>query len=144
MEYVIINIIRRIRKLRAIPSMLADVEENVEIPARINIATKSCTIKKPIEILPWSELISFLSDNNFTIIIVLLKVSAIAIKADSISENPKASEIIIPIKVVKTICPTPVTIDIFPISLNTLTSSFIPTRKSKKAIPISENITKRS
>src|SRR3989344_5230607 len=57
---------------------------NPLINTNANTATKSCTNKNPIAILPYNVSKSFLSVNNFTIIIVLLNVNAMLIYTASI------------------------------------------------------------
>ena len=53
-------------------------------------ATISCTIKNPIAIFPYIDHISPLSERSFIMIIVLLKVSAIAIYNASKGVNHKS------------------------------------------------------
>ena len=60
------------------------------------------------------------------------------------SPNPMVVAIIIPITVVKKICPIPVIIDIFPRSLNIRVSRFIPTKNNRNAIPSSEKTISKS
>jgi len=101
------------------------------------IATKSWTKRKPTEIFPYKLLRSLLSDNNFTIIIVLEKVRASAIYNAAIWENPSKIAIPNPKRVVNTICPIPVNIDTFPTDFSSENLSSKPSMNKSRVIPIS-------
>jgi hypothetical protein len=72
------------------------------------------------------------------IIIVEEKVRATAMYIEVNVEKPSDEEIKYPMMEVKTICPPPVTTEIYPTSFTILGERFIPTRKSRKDIPNSE------
>ena len=71
---------------------------------------------------------------------VLLKVRATAMYVEVITEKPKYTAIPNPITDVNTTWPTPVIIETFPTSFIILGFRFNPTRKRRRATPISANV----
>ena len=130
-SFIIISIIT-INDKPAVP-----VEDDINIS--INIATMSCTIRNPIAILPYNVSTSPLSDNSFSIIIVLLNVSAIAMYIAGIVANPKVFIIKNPITDVNIICPIPVISAIFPTSFTAFGFRCNPTMNSSIATPMCAN-----
>gem|GEM_PF-2759535 len=88
-----------------------------DIHIKINIAIISWTISIHSAIFPYFVPLSHLSDMSLTIIIVLLKVSATAIKIETKTENPSRSEIKNHIRLVKRTCPIPAIAATLPTSL---------------------------
>ena len=132
--------------LSSVPKISNDVfgtpDCKPEIIIKIIMAIMSCTIRNPIEILPYNESMSPLSVRSFITIIVLLNVIAIEIYADMITLKPKSFNIRNPITNVKIICPSPVIRETFPKSLIALGFKLSPTVKSRSAIPNSASIPK--
>lgn len=95
----------------------------------------SCTIRKPIAIFPCSVSSSFLSVRSFTMIMVLLNVSATAMYMLAVIGSPKVRASMKPIALVKSTCPTPVYTLISPTFCRLLMSRLSPTMKSRSAIP---------
>lgn len=72
------------RKLGDIPLFVVKLDRNISM----QIANKSCINNTPTAILPYKLWRSFLSDNNFTTIMVLEKVNAMLIYIAGKIENP--------------------------------------------------------
>src|SRR3989344_5406021 len=115
--------------------------ENDEMTINSKTATKSWTSKNPIEILPYNFSRSPLSESNFIIMIVLLKVKAMEMYKAGIISNPRNLAMKKPIKEVKTTCPIPVINDAFPTSFMTFGFKLRPTMNRRNAIPNWEKIT---
>lgn len=79
---------------------------------------------------------SFLSDKSFIIMIVLLKVRAIAMYRDDIVEKPRSLLMMKPIREVNTIWPMPVIRATLPTSFMTFGLRLIPIIKRRNVIPI--------
>jgi len=120
------------RVQRICPSIVHKEETNIRRMA----ATISCTIRNPIAIFPYTAHISPLSEISFMMIIVLLKVMAIAIYKASILVNHKSLITKNPIVEVKNTCHNQVISDILPVSFMVLAFNPIQTIKSSKDIPI--------
>ena len=100
----------------------------------VSITTRSCTISTPIEILPYTDLSSSLSHNNFTITIVLEKVNQIAINKLVVTGYPSTTDIMYAIPILAKICIEPTPKATLPCSLITFTFNSTPTMNNNNAI----------
>ena len=110
-----------------------------EIPMSKSITTISCTINTPVVIFPRKVSCSCLSESNFTITIVLEKVSHTAIYAELVPSYHKNLFRIHHKMAVHIICIIPIPKAVFPCSLITFGFNHNHTIKSKSAIPRCEN-----
>ncbi|EKD78305.1 MAG: hypothetical protein ACD_41C00371G0001 [uncultured bacterium] len=100
---------------------------NVSSKSRAKIAAKSCNSKIETVMRPYNDSSCRFSLSNFTMMIVLDKVKAMAINQASTTEKPNRTAVNQPTRPVPTICPNPTNKVGQDKDLNFLISNSIPT-----------------